>query len=288
MTKQMDLKALLESKMGNIKPMDEAQTAIEHVEAIVPKNLMFDSECTEFKPETVTSSVEMAVRPLSVEETQMFEAKINECIDQIFVEGIHYGSVPGAKKKFIFKAGCEVILSMMGLVARTEVIDKIEDYTNGVFSYTCKTWLIDAKGSVRAEGYGVCNSKENKYLKMNPYNIQNILIKLSRKRSICDATLSVASLSNKFSQDEDLVEPEQPVGKSVEELHPNKEKSLNTKTEKMASPKQIYFLETLMAHHGTTVEAMNQYVYQMYGIEDYRKISSYQASQLIERYKSQS
>ena len=217
----------------------------------------------------------------------MFEAKINECIDQIFVEGVHFGSVPGVKKKFIFKAGCEVILSMMGLVARTEVIDKIEDYTNGVFSYTCKTWLIDNAGSVRAEGYGVCNSKENKYLKMNPYNIQNVLIKLSRKRSICDATLSVASLSNKFSQDEDLVEPEQPVGRNPEELRTNNNSSFSTGgNERLASQKQIRFIESLAEQNNITTEALSKYTKTTWNVDDYRKISGKMASALIERIKS--
>lgn len=285
--KQIDLKALLESKMGSITPVEEVQTAIEKAERSIPKNLMFDAESTEFKPETVTSNFEMAVRPLSVEETQMFEAKINECIDQIFVEGVHFGSVPGVKKKFIFKAGCEVILSMMGLVARTEVIDKIEDYTNGVFSYTCKTWLIDNAGSVRAEGYGVCNSKENKYLKMNPYNIQNVLIKLSRKRSICDATLSVASLSNKFSQDEDLVEPEQPVGRNPEELRTNNNSSFSTGgNERLASQKQIRFIESLAEQNNITTEALSKYTKTTWNVDDYRKISGKMASALIERIKS--
>ena len=287
MTKQMDLKALLESKMGNIQPVEEVQTTIETVNKTVPKNLMFDAESTEFKPETIASGVEMAVRPLSVEETQMFEAKINECIDQIFVEGVHFGSVPGVKKKFIFKAGCEVILSMMGLVARTEVIDKIEDYTNGVFSYTCKTWLIDNAGSVRAEGYGVCNSKENKYLKMNPYNIQNVLIKLSRKRSICDATLSVASLSNKFSQDEDLVEPEQPVGRNPEELRTNNNSSSSTGgNERPASQKQIRFIESLAEQNNISVEALNKYTKTTWNVDDFRRISGKMASALIERIKT--
>ena len=44
MAKQMDLKALLESKMGSITPVEDAKTAIERVETIVPKNLMFDSD----------------------------------------------------------------------------------------------------------------------------------------------------------------------------------------------------------------------------------------------------
>ena len=76
------------------------------------------------------------------------------------------------------------------------------------------------------------------------------------------------------------------VGKSVEELRSNKNSSSAPKSERPASQKQIYFLETLMGQHGTTVDAMNKYVSQQYGIDDYRKISSFQASQLIERYKS--
>ncbi len=276
-------KTLHENKVGNNQLVEKTQTTIGAVNKTVPMNLIFDANSTKFKPETVTSGIKMAVHQLSVEETQMFEAKINECIDQIFVEGIHYGSVPGVKKKFIFKAGCEVILSMMGLVARTEVIDKIEDYTNGLFSYTCKTWLIDNAGSVRAEGYGVCNSRENKYINMNPYNIQNVLIKLGRKRSITDATLSVASLSNKFSQDEDLVEPEQYADRNTEEIKNN---TSALKNERPATQKQIAFLEKLMDLHGESAENMNKFTLQQFDLDDYHKISGYQASQLIERYKS--
>ena len=52
MSKQIDLKALLESKMGNIEPLESSKIAIEHAEMNVPHNLMFDVESTEFKPET--------------------------------------------------------------------------------------------------------------------------------------------------------------------------------------------------------------------------------------------
>jgi hypothetical protein len=113
---------------------------------------------------------------------------------------------------------------------------------------------------------------------------------MTKKRALVDAALNVGNLSARFTQDvEDMnLEPEQPsVGKSVEELRSNNNSSSSApKTERPASQKQIYFLETLMGQHGTTVDAMNKYVSQQYGIDDYRKISSYQASQLKERYKS--
>lgn len=273
MSKQVNLKDILLSRTSDLSPLEKSQKAITAFESKVPKNLLYDSESAVFEPETVVSSAEVGVRPLSIDETKEFESKVNQCIEEIFVEGIHFGSVPGVKKKFLFKAGCEVVISMMGLVARTEVVDKVEDYVNGVFSYTCKTWLIDASGSIRAEGYGICNSKENKYLKQNPYNIQNVLVKLSRKRSITDATLSVAGLSNKFSQDEDLVEIDTTAGTSKD-------------SDKPLSAKQLKYLESLMAQHGTSTTAMDRYVQQTYNVESYKKITATMASEVIEKYKA--
>ena len=273
MSKQVNLKEILLSRTSELAPLETSKKTITAFESRVPKNLLFDSESIIFEPETVITSTEVGVRPLSVAETIEFEAKINECIEEIFVEGIHYGSLPGVRKKFIFKAGCEVIISMMGLVARTEIVDKVADYNNGIFSFTAKTWLVDSSGAIRAEGYGICNSKENKYLKMNPYNIQNILIKLSRKRSITDAVLSVAGLSNKFSQDEDLVEVDASAIVSKD-------------NDKPVSSKQLKYLESLMAQHGTSTTAMDKYVQQTYNVESYKKISATIASEIIEKFKS--
>lgn len=72
MNKQIDLKALLESKMGNIEPEESSKSSIEAVEMNVPRNLMFDAESTEFKPETkpVTAS---GARGLTVEEAKTFD-----------------------------------------------------------------------------------------------------------------------------------------------------------------------------------------------------------------------
>ena len=75
MSKQIDLKALLESRMENIEPTESSKKAIERAEMNVPHNLMFDAESTEFQPETkpVTSS---GARGLTVEEAKTFEPKV--------------------------------------------------------------------------------------------------------------------------------------------------------------------------------------------------------------------
>lgn len=289
MTKQMDLKALLESKMGSITPMKEAQTAIERAEAVVPKNLMLDSGSTEFKPETKAVTATTA-RGLTVEEAKQFDDDMNRFIDTVLISGVDYGVIPHCNKPTLLKSGAEKIMNYLGLIARTEVVNRVEDYNTGFFSYECKVFLIDYNGVVKGEGVGICNSREGRYAKQNGYAVQNTVLKMTKKRALVDAALNVGNLSARFTQDvEDMnLEPERPsVGKSVEELRSNNNASTSApKTERPASQKQIYFLEILMGQHGTTVDAMNKYVSQQYGIDDYRKISSYQASQLIERYKS--
>ena len=280
MSKQIDLRTLLENKLGSIdvQPLQGSKTAIENAGRQIPNNLYYEANSGEFTPETIASDYG-SIRPLSIEEAKEFESKINDCIEQLFQEGVHYGTVTGVKKKFLFKAGAEVIANLLGLVVRTEIIDKVEDYANGYFSYTCKTWLIDGSGVVRAEGLGCCNSRENKYQKSNPYNVVNILIKLSKKRSFTDAILGVASLSKKFSQDEDLVEPVTE-GRNPEEL------KQPPKQERPATKKQIQYLEKLMQEHNTSPEAINKYCMSTWKVADYKSITGTMASALIEKFRS--
>lgn len=287
MAKQMDLKALLESKMGSIQPVEEVQPAIKRAEVSVPKNLMFDAEATEFKPETkvITSTT---ARGLSVEEAKQFDDDMNRFIDTVLIAGVDYGVIPHCNKPTLLKSGAEKIMNYLGLIARTEVVNRVEDHNTAFFSYECKVYLLDYNGVVRGEGVGICNSREGRYAKQNGYAVQNTVLKMTKKRALVDAALNVGNLSARFTQDvEDMnIEPDQSVGRSVEELRPNNNTSApTTKVEKPATQKQIYFLETLMGQHGTTVDAMNRYVSQQYGVDDYRKISGYQASQLIERFK---
>ena len=283
MNKQIDLKALLESKMGNIEPMKEAQSVIEAVEKSVPKNLMFDSEST-FIPETkpITSS---GARGLTVEEAKQFDDDMNRFIDSVLIAGIDYGVIPHCNKPTLLKPGAEKIMNYLGLICRVETLNRVEDYNVGFFSYECKVYLIDYNGVVKGEGIGITNTREGKYAKQNGFSVQNVVYKMSKKRALVDAVLNVGNLSARFTQDvEDMnIEPEDTtVGKSVEELKTDNK----TKTDRPATQKQISFLEKLMGQHGTSVESMNRYVKDTWNIEDYHKITGIMASQLIEKFKT--
>ena len=87
MSKQLDLKALLESKMGNIEPLESSRITIERAEMSVPRNLMFEAESTEFKPET-KPVIASGARGLTVEEAKSFDDEITRFIDTVLISDV--------------------------------------------------------------------------------------------------------------------------------------------------------------------------------------------------------
>ena len=180
----IDLKALLESKMGSFEPSEDAKTVIETAEKKIPHNLMFDAESTEFKPETkpVTAS---GARGLTVEEAKTFDDEMNRFIDTVLIAGVDYGVIPHCNKPTLLKSGAEKILNYLGLIARTDISNRVEDYNVGFFSYEAKVYLIDYNGVVKGEGIGITNTREGKYAKSNglvPSNLPDCLTAGSRPK----------------------------------------------------------------------------------------------------------
>lgn len=296
MAKQIDLKALLESRMGEIEPAEGSKAAIEGAEMNVPRNLMFDAESTEFKPETkpVTAS---GARGLTVEEARTFNDEMNRFIESVLVAGTDYGVIPHCNKPTLLKSGAEKILNYLGLIARTEIVNRVEDYNTGFFSYECKVFLIDYNGVVRGEGIGITNTREGKYAKSSGYAVQNTVLKMAKKRALVDAALNVGNLSARFTQDmEDLKElnpePGKPDngntgsnGRKPEALKPKAPEPAAEPKEKPATKKQLTLLEKLMKESNSSENALNKYIMNHWGVEDYRKVTGVQASILIEKFQ---
>lgn len=134
-------------------------------------------------------------------------AQFQQIIQSALKPSHDYGIIPGCQKPSLLKPGAEKINMLMGCSTEYVIMDKTEDYDKGFFAYNVKC-IISRNGVLITEGVGNCNSREKKYVNQDPYSITNTILKMAKKRSYIDATLSLASLSEIFTQDiEDMELP---------------------------------------------------------------------------------
>lgn len=143
-------------------------------------------------------------------EIQQVQATMNKItqFQQVIQKTLHqrhdYGIIPGTDKPTLLKPGAEKILMMMGLRSEFEIADSTRDFEKGFFQYQVRCKLFRGDMLI-TEGLGACNTRERKYIKLDPYTLDNTILKMAKKRALVDAALLVASLSDVFTQDlEDL------------------------------------------------------------------------------------
>ena len=185
-----------------------------------------------------------------VSETLTKVKSLQATLKSILVDGHDYGKIPGCgDKPTLLKPGAEKILMSLGITSSYELIEHTEKFEGkGFFAYTVKCILFK-NGQKITEGLGHANSKEKKWayefvnekdlpegtdkslLKKKVFNSNNgtftkyevdadvnskanTILKMAKKRAQIDAVLTVASLSEIFTQDFDELEPvEEPTSK---------------------------------------------------------------------------
>ena len=185
-----------------------------------------------------------------VSETLSKVKSLQATLKSILVDGHDYGKIPGCgDKPTLLKPGAEKILMSLGITSSYELIEHTENFDGkGFFAYTVKC-LLYKNGQKITEGLGHANSKEKKWavesvyekdlpegtdktlLRKKEFNGKNgtyykyeidadvnskanTILKMAKKRSQIDAVLTVASLSEIFTQDFDDLEPiEEPTSK---------------------------------------------------------------------------
>lgn len=77
---------------------------------------------------------------------------------------VDYGIIPGCKRPTMLQPGGQTVKALLRLADTYQVIEKIEDWDKGIFSYTvrCQLRSIDS-GDLVSEGISNCNSMETKY-----------------------------------------------------------------------------------------------------------------------------
>ncbi len=185
-----------------------------------------------------------------VSETLTKVKSLQATLKSILVDGHDYGKIPGCvDKPTLLKPGAEKILMSLGITSSYELIEHTEKFDGkGFFAYTVKCILFK-NGQKITEGLGHANSKEKKWaiesvyekdlpegtdksiLRKREFNGKNgtyykyevdadvnskanTILKMAKKRAQIDAVLTVASLSEIFTQDFDELEPvEEPTSK---------------------------------------------------------------------------
>ena len=188
----------------------------------------------------------------SVSNTLTKVKSLQSTLKGLLTENHDYGKIPGCgDKPTLLKPGAEKILMALGITSSYELIEHTEDFDGkGFFAYTVKCTLIKGAQKI-TEGWGHANSKEKKwavefvYEKDLPqgaakellnkksfngkngtffkYEVEadanskaNTILKMAKKRAQIDAVLTVASLSEIFTQDfDDLPPQEEPTTQPV-------------------------------------------------------------------------
>ncbi|MDE3837904.1 hypothetical protein C0966_00580 [Bacillus methanolicus] len=142
----------------------------------------------------------------SVQSTLTKISQFQMVVQNTLKPNFDFGVIPGTPKPTLFKPGAEKILMMFGVTSEYEVVERVQDYQKGFFAFTVKC-LIFKNGTKITEGVGHCNTKEKKYINQDPFTLANTCLKMAKKRAQIDATLTLASLSEVFTQDiEDMHE----------------------------------------------------------------------------------
>ena len=139
---------------------------------------------------------------ITIKEAKNRILQLQDFIRFMMVPNIDYGFIPNCPKPTLFKAGAEKLCDVYGLTKQIDVVNRIEDFSQGLFHYEVKATLTNKRtGLVEAEGIGCCNNREKKYVNQDPFSILNTILKMAKKRALVDAVLSATRTSGIFSQD---------------------------------------------------------------------------------------
>ena len=140
---------------------------------------------------------------ISLEQNKERLEQMKQFIAEQMVYGIDYAPIPGCGvKPTLLKPGAEKLNAIMGFYPEFVKLNEIFDKEDKLLVIEYKCVLKSKKTGIKqAEGIGVCNSKEKKFIDQNFYSIWNTLNKMAQKRAYVAATLMATALSRNFTQD---------------------------------------------------------------------------------------
>lgn len=99
---------------------------------------------------------------MSIESLKKQVQIIKKLMDEVMIEDVHYGIIPGTKKKTLYKPGADKLCFLFRLEPLYEIIR--EEREKEFIAYTVQCTLMHSPtGKEIATGLGSCNSRETKY-----------------------------------------------------------------------------------------------------------------------------
>jgi hypothetical protein len=101
---------------------------------------------------------------MSVQDAVMQYQQVQLLINQLFKDGVHYGTIPGTQKPTLYQAGAQQVRGFFDLYTLFENEKEIEDWTaDPPFFYYRVKCKVYRKGVLILNAGGSCNSKETRY-----------------------------------------------------------------------------------------------------------------------------
>jgi hypothetical protein len=191
-------------------------------------------------PNEITT--EMETRALTARDIRAQVNLIQEVMKEVMKKDVHYGIIPGCKKPSLYKPGSEKILATFRLAVEP-IVEDLSHSDEARFRVKTKLTHMGS-GVFVGSGIGECSSDEEKYkwrkavceeeyndtpedrkrekwvkgydkpaykvkqVRTNIADVANTILKMAKKRSQIDATLTATAASDVFDQDIEDLPPE--------------------------------------------------------------------------------
>lgn len=223
-------------------------------------------------------------------------AILQNFVKEMMVQNVDYGFIPKSDKPSLFKPGAEKLCDIFGFSKQIEILNRIEDWDKGLFSYDAKVILTSKRtGLIEAEGIGSCNSREKKYKALDSFSITNTILKMAKKRALIDAVLSVIRSSGIFTQDiEDYDEepssgPHPPLRNSSNKKSPSdtsKGCGSNSSSAKLINKIQQNTIFSIIAQNKLSIENIKSLTENRYNVTESKLLSYGHAGDFIKLLKA--
>lgn len=204
---------------------------------------------------------------------------IQEVMKEVMKENEHYGKIPGCgNKPTLLKSGAEKLAHTFRFAPKYEEISGSKE-GDDLIIYKIRCDLVHIPtGNFVGSGLGACNSREKKYQKQQPWDVQNTLYKMACKRALVAAVLNATAASDIFTQDIEDMEPESfQSQKQVQHTQNNSQsREISSDVISDAQRKRLY---AIYKGAGVTDDQMRDYLMREYKIDASKDIkrSDYEA-----------